>query len=131
MNKKIKALSIAAAVAIGGVGLTACQSDSDVASKNLSKDADNYKIPRQIVVYNGITDKYIMTVTGYCSLGNNDKAGEVTYTCKQPSGYIKDIIKKSDNTFVFVHQLSPKDVSTQRVKVIFKPSTVIPDVEKR
>lgn len=127
--KKVAVVTtVAASLAFG---LTACNSDSDVVSKNLSKDADNYKIARQIVVYNGISDKYIQTVTGFCSLGNDDKADRVTYTCKQGKGYLKDVILKSDNTFVFVHQISPKNVSKSHVKVVFKPSTVIPDIEAR
>lgn len=131
MNKPL-ALTLAAAAAV--VGLTACDSDADVASKNLSKDADNYKVMRQIVVYNGFTDKYILSVTGYCALGNDDPADEVSYTCKDNSsstGVTKDIIKKSDNTFVFVHQLEPVDVSTDYYKVVLKPTTIVPDFEVR
>lgn len=130
MNKITKALTAAALVA-GGLGLAACSTDADVASHNLSKDADNFKIYRQIVVYNAITDKYILEVDGYCSLGNNDGPGQVTYTCKTPKGLVKDIIKKSDNTFVFVHQLDAAKVSTDRYRVIFKPSVVVPDPEGR
>lgn len=131
MKRNIKTgVAIATAAALT-LGLGACNNDSDVASKNLSKDADSFKIARQIVVYNAIADKYVLEVRGFCALGNNDEAGQVTYTCKQGDGYIKDIIKKSDNTFVFTHQLKPSQVSTQHVKVIFKPSTIIPDPELR
>lgn len=127
-----KKAAVATAIAAGlTFGLAACDSDSDVVSKNLSKDADNYKVARQIVVYNGISDKYIQTVTGFCSLGNDDKPDRVTYTCKQGKGYLKDVILKSDNTFVFVHQISPKNVSRSHVTVVFKPSVVIPDIEAR
>lgn len=112
-------------------GFTACSSDSDVASRNLSKDADNYKVLRQIVVYNAITDKYILEVNGFCALGNNDGVSQVSYTCKTKEGIIKDIIKRSDNTFVFVHQLSPRQVSTDYYKVILKPTEIVPQFEIR
>ena len=128
------AKGIAALVAAGiiGVGLTACNdSDSDVVSQNLSKDADNYKVGRQIVVYNAITDKYILEVRGYCALGNNDNADRVSYTCKQGNGYVKDIILKSDNTFVYEHQLAPQYVSKDFVKVVIKPTTVLNSFEIR
>jgi hypothetical protein len=128
MNKKI----IAAAVATVGLVAFAGCSDADVASKNMSKEADNFQVLRQIVVYNGITDKYILEVKGFCSLGNDDPAGEVSYTCKTgPDQYTKDIIKKSDNTFVFVHQLRAKGVSSNFYEVNFKPSAVVPDVKVR
>jgi hypothetical protein len=113
------------------VGLEACDNDSDVVSKNISTDADNYKVMRQIVVYNGITDTYILEVIGYCALGNEDPKDQVSYTCKTPAGYVKDIIEKSDNTFVFVHQLEPIDVSPDYFKVTVKPTTVIPDFDVR
>jgi hypothetical protein len=130
--KKIVAVG---AALVAAIGLSACSSSSDVASKNLSKDADNYKVFRQIVVYNAITDKYVLEVDGWCSLGNHDSSDEVTYTCKigndknSASSFIKDIIKKSDNTFVFVHQLHPKHVSTEYYKVILKPTEVLPNFE--
>jgi hypothetical protein len=123
--KKAIAAAVAGAALLGG--LAACNHDSDVASKNLSNEADQFKVFRQIVVYNAITDKYILEIDGYCALGNHDPGDEVSYTCKTPQGYIKDIIKKSDNTFVFVHQLHPKNVSHDFFQVTLKLTEVIPN----
>jgi len=116
------------------VGLSACENDADVASRNLSTDADNYKVFRQIVVYNTFTDTYILEVKGFCALGNEDKSGSVSYTCKVPGdqgsgGYVKDIIKTSDNVVVYAHQLEPVDVSTDFYKVTLKPTVIVPDFE--
>ena len=112
------------------VGMTAC-SDADVASRNLSKDADNFKISRRITFYNGITDKYILVIEGKCALGNADDPGEVTVTCKTPEGYKKHFLGLSDNVTYVVEQLADAEVSTSQYKVVFKPSTVVPDVEVR
>lgn len=129
MRKKLFA-ALAALVLV--FSLAACgEHDSDVVSKNLSTDSDNYKVFRQIVVYNAITDTPVLEVQGYCALGNNDGASETTYTCKSPQGYVKDIIKRSDNTFVYVHQLYPRNVSADFFKVTIKPTTLIPDFELR
>lgn len=128
MNKIIKSL-IALLVLGFVIAVSGCDNDSDVVSENLSTDADNYKIFRQIVVYNAITDEYVLELNGYCSLGNEDSSDRVSYTCKTPEGYVKDIILKSDNTFVFVHQLKPQNVSDDFYKVTLKPTTVIPDLE--
>lgn len=125
MKKTIIGGIILAAAA--GLALTGCSHDSDTVNDNLSNDADQYKVFRQIVVYNAITDNYILEVDGYCSLGNNDSGDEVTYTCKTAGGYVKDIIKKSDNTFVFVHQLHPKNVSKDFFQVTLKPTEIVPD----
>jgi len=47
--------------------LTGC-SDADIASQNLSKEADYFRINRRIVFYNGINGEYMLTIEGRCSL---------------------------------------------------------------
>ena len=111
-----------------------CERPADVASKNLSLAADNFQIARRIVFYNGITDSYMLTIEGLCSLGNYDEPGELTVTCKVTdergrTGYIKDFLGLSDNVTYFVEQLDPEPVSTYRYKVIFRPTTIIPDID--
>lgn len=123
----------AVAAALGAVllgGLTAC-SDADTASRNISTDADNFKIARRVVFFNGITDTYLMTIEGYCSLGNSDKDGQLTVTCKVPGGYKKSFLGLSDNVSYFVEQLDAANVSVGHYKVVFKPSLIVPDVEIR
>ncbi len=110
--------------------LTACN-DADVASHNISKAADNFQITRRIVFYNGITDSYMLTIQGLCSLGNHDDHGELTVTCKDGSNFKKHFLGLSDNVTYFVEQLDSANVSTQRYKVIFKPSVIIPDIDLR
>lgn len=110
-------------------GLAAC-SDADVASQNLSVAADNFQINRRIVFYNGITGEYILTIEGLCSLGNDDKAGELTVTCKVgPNSYKKHFLGLSDNVTYFAEQIDPAPVNTYNYKVVFKPSTLVPDID--
>ena len=130
MFKRTAAL-ITGAVMLAG-GLTACSSDADVASHNLSKAADNFQIYRRVVFYNGITGDYILEVDGFCSIGNYDTGNKLSITCKMPDGkYVKHYLGQSDNVTWFAEQLQTADVSTQRYKVIFKPSTILPDVDLR
>lgn len=120
-----------AAIAIATPILSAC-TDADVASSNLSKAADMFQISRRVVFYNGITGGYMLSIEGLCSLGNNDKAREVTITCKTgPDQYKKHFLGLSDNVTYFVEQLEAKDVSAYHYRVIFKPQTIIPDVDLR
>ena len=123
---------LALVLALGSV--VGCDRPADVASKNLSLAADNFQIARRIVFYNGITDSYMLTIEGLCSLGNYDSPGELTVTCKVTdergrTGYIKDFLGLSDNVTYFVEQLDPEPVSTYRYKVIFRPTTIIPDID--
>jgi hypothetical protein len=119
---------LAAAVAI--TGLAAC-SDADVASRNLSQAADNFEVPRRVVLYNGITDAYIQEVKGFCSRGNADTGNEVTITCKTPTGFVKHMWILGDNQLVFVEQLQDVKVGTDFYTVNFKPSVIIPDFKVR
>ena len=112
--------------------LAGCQSDADVASHNVSKAADNFEVARRIIFYNGITNDYMLTIEGYCSLGNNDKIGKLSVTCKTAPGvYKKHFLGLSDNVTFFVEQLEAKNVSTSFYRVTFKPSTIVPDIELR
>lgn len=124
-----KAIVAAALVVAGVFGLTACANDADVVSDNLSTDADNFKVARKIIAVNGITDTYIMTVEGYCSI--NDEKTQLEVTCKVNGGYIKNFVGLSDNTFYFVEQLDARQVSANHYKVVFKPSVVVPSFEAR
>lgn len=115
--------------ALGLAGLAAC-TDADVASSNLSKAADMFEIDRRVVFYNGITGGYMLTIEGRCSLGNNDSAGQLTVTCKTgPGAFKKHFLGLSDNVTYFVEQLEPKAVSTYHYRVIFKPQTILPDID--
>lgn len=127
MYKKIIAGSMIGLI----LGLTGCASDADVASDNLSKAADQFEINRRIVFYNGITDKYIFTVEGKCSLGNSDPDKQLSVTCKVGDNeYKKHFLGLSDNVTYFAEQLDPANVSRWHYRVIFKPEVIIPDVDR-
>jgi len=109
--------------------LTGC-TDADVASSNISRDADMFRVNRRIVFYNGINGEYILTIEGFCSLGNDDPVGELSVTCKVgENSYKKHFLGLSDNVTYFAEQIESKDVSVNNYKVIFKPRAVIPDIE--
>lgn len=119
---------------LGGVlgALSGCTSDANVASQNLSRAADQFEINRRVVFYNGITGDYILSVEGLCSLGNQDKDGRLSVTCKTgPSSYKKHFLGLSDNVTFFAEQINDAKVGVYHYRVIFKPSVIIPDVELR
>ena len=124
MNKRSLVWLLAAAALLSGCN------DADIASRNLSRAADMFEIERRVVFYNGITDSYMMTIEGRCSLGNNDKPNQLTITCKTgEDAYKKHFLGLSDNVTFFVEQLEAKAVSTYHYRVVFKPQTIIPDVD--
>lgn len=126
MNRKALLASILGCT----LALTACSSDADVANRNLSKDADNFGILRRIVFINGITDQYLMEVTGYCSI--LDAEGQLEVTCKTgPDQFKKHFLGLSDNVTYFAEQLEAANVSDDHYTVVFKPSVIVPDPELR
>lgn len=113
-----------------GATLAGCSSEADVASYNVSKAADMFEVQRRIVFYNGITGEYMLTIEGLCSLGNHDGPREVSVTCKVgPRDYKKHFLGLSDNVTFFAEQLAAANVSTYHYRVVFKPSTIVPDLE--
>lgn len=127
MNK-IKNIFIGLIIAFSLV-FSAC-SEADVASQNTSTAADQFKIVRRIVFYNGITGDYILVIEGLCSLGNNDPTGSLSVICKtSATEYKKHFLGLSDNVTYFAEQLEPAQVDTYHYKVIFKPSVIVPDID--
>lgn len=123
MKKLIAIVACAAALL-----LTACTPAAQTASDNLSTAADNFEIERRIVFFNGITDKYLLTVEGRCSI--QPDGGKLDVTCKiGPDQYKKHFLGLSDNVSYFVEQTESADVSVYHYRVIFKPENIVPDLQ--
>ncbi len=118
-----KLLILAMVVLIAG-----CSTDARVASRNLSKASDMFEVERRIVFYNGITDKYILTVEGRCSIESN--SAKLAVTCKTSEfEYKKHFLGLSDNVTYFAEQLDQVAVDIYRYRVIFKPESIVPHID--
>lgn len=126
MKKSIIKGAALAAVVVGLVtALAGCTSAAQVASTNLSTQADNFQIQRQVVFYNSITGQYIEEIIGLCSVTNG--ATQVAVTCEVGKNrFTKDFMGKSDNVMWFAHQTTPANVSSYQYQIILRPSTIIP-----
>ena len=114
----------------GLAALSACTSDADRASQNLSTAADNCEINRRVIFYNGVTGEYMLTIEGLCSRGNDSTDRKLSVTCKVgPNSYKKHFLGLSDNVTYFIEQLEPTKASAYHYRVIFKPANIIPDLE--
>ena len=107
-----------------------CAQDVDVASHNLSYEADNFNLQRRVVFYNGITGEYMLVVEGLCSIEYDSMDKQLELTCKTgPDTYKKHFLGLSDNVTYFVEQLEPKAVDKYHYKVMFKPASILPDID--
>src|SRR3990167_2272795 len=101
------------AVALFTAFLVGCAQPADVASRNLSLAAD-----------------YFLVIEGTCSLGNYDAVGELSVTCQTgPNAFKKHFLGLSDNVTYFAEQIESADTDLYHYRVIFRPSTIIPDAE--
>lgn len=111
--------------------ITGCQqTDAEVASKNISKAADNFEINRRIVFYDAIQGDYLLVIEGRCSIAPS--ANKLMVTCKVAENALKKhYLGISDNVTYFAEQLDTVDVSVFRHRVIFKPESLIPNIDLR
>ncbi len=124
---KIKTIALVLITALMG----ACN-DADVASRNISKSADNFEVSRRVVFYNGITGEYMLSIEGFCSKGNDDTSRQVTITCKTGTNkYKKHFLGLSDNVTYVIEQVEPFEAGSSHYIVNFKPSTILPDIRIR
>jgi len=132
--KKIVMGAFALVFIVGAFALTGCtETDADVAAKNISKAAEQFEVARDIVGINGITGSYLWQVRGFCSVetASSGLAGALEVTCKESKGQFRKLFfGLSDNTTYVVQQIDPINVSTTRLRVIFKPETLIPNIDR-
>ena len=123
---KVFTVLVFAAVIMGADG---CD-DADVANRNMTKAADNFEVFRRIVFFNGITDKYLLSIEGYCSI--EDQINQLEVIVKTgPGEYKKHFLGLSDNVSYFAEQLDPVKLSAYHYRITFKPQVIIPDIDFR
>nr|DAX22664.1 MAG TPA: outer membrane protein assembly factor [Caudoviricetes sp.] len=127
MNKKIFGC---VAVVAAALSLGACATTADTASRNISYDSDNFKVMRRVVFVNGITDKYLLSIEGLCSITKDNEDAQLEVTCKTGDNeYKKHYLGISNNVTYFVEQMDASSVDTFHYKVAFRPETILPDID--
>jgi hypothetical protein len=126
----IKKMIASAAVVLGLFAFTACEDDAAIVDENMTKAADNFEIERRIVMFNGVTDKYLLEVVGLCSI--KDEGGQLEVLCKTGNKeYKKHFLGLSDNVSYFVEQGEAVEASAYHYRVTFKPQQILPDFDAR
>ena len=117
------------AVVAAALSLGAC-SAADTASRNISYDSDNFKVMRRVVFVNGITDKYLLSIEGLCSITKDKEDLQLEVTCKTGDNeFKKHYLGISDNVTYFVEQMDASSVDVFHYKVVFRPETILPDID--
>lgn len=126
----VKKIAAASLVGASLFALTACtETDADVGTANIKKASEQFEVNRRIVAINGITDKYLFTIEGRCSMEYPDNRTEIT--CKLADGsLVMHVVRQSDNVALIMEQTDGTQVSTDQYRVIFKPETLVPNFDR-
>ena len=111
MKKIIAVLSLSVMLAIG---LCSCSilDEADVASTNVSKEADNFKAYRKVTIINNMTDTTLLEFKGWASIRVDEEENqlEIIYRVGKDK-YKKDFIGLNNMTTYVVTQTDAMDVN--------------------
>lgn len=126
--KRILAVIISMAV-IGAmaIGFTGCDQQSDRVSYNISKQADNFNVIRQITVINCIKGDVLFQMTGKMSLCVDSSESQLEITVEDEKGaYKKHFIGLSDNVTYTVEDVTDNYVDNYHYTLNFNPNMWFP-----
>ena len=110
------------------VMLTGCETEADKVSYNLSKEADNFNIVRQLTVINCIEGDVLFQMTGKLSITADTMDNQLEIIVEDNGTYVKHFVGLSDNVTYVVEDLNlgANDVSKYRYTLNFNPNMWIP-----
>lgn len=126
MKKKI--LTTLLAVGLIATMLTGCQTEAQRVSYNLSQEADNFNIVRQLTVINCIEGDVLFQMTGRMSITADTADNQLEIIVEDDDTYVKHFVGLSDNVTYVVEDLNLGDnaVSKYKYTLNFNPKMWIP-----
>ncbi len=122
-----KAITTLAVLTVGLLTLTACQSEAEKVSYNLSLEADNFNDIRQITVINCLQGDVLFQMTGKMSITADVEDNQLEIVVEDENGeYKKHFIGLSDNVTYVVEDITSDDVSKYKYTLNFNPNMWIP-----
>ena len=108
------------------VGMISCE-ESDKVSKNLSKEADQFNVMRQITAINAITGDVMFQMTGRLSIEEKHEGKMLEVVVEYEKGlYAKHFLFLGDNGMASVEQLGYAEVNQYRYTLNYNPKLWIP-----
>lgn len=96
-------------------------------SQNLSQEADNFNVVRQLTVINCIQGDVLFQMTGKMSITSDNTDHQLEVIVEDESGnYQKHFIGLSDNVTYVVEQQNFKNVSKYKYTLNYNPKMWIP-----
>ena len=101
--------------------LSGCTPQSDRVSYNLSQQADNFNVVREITVINCITGDVLFQMSGRMSIQPDTVDNQLEVLVENDGTYFKHFIGLSDNVSYVVEQKSVSDVNNYKYTLNFNP----------
>lgn len=106
---------------------TACGNEASRVSGNLSLEADNFNVVRQVTVIDCITGDVLFQMTGKISITADTADNQLEITVEDENGkYQKHFIGLSDNVTYVVEQLRTENVDKYKYTLNYNPKMWIP-----
>lgn len=128
--KKVKLGIVMCVIVLIGfmsIFLSGC-SEAERVKENLSQEADNFNIVRELTVINCITGDTLFQMTGKISITADVEDNQLEVIAEDGDTYTKHIIGLSDNTTYVIQDLNlgANDVSKYKFTINFNPNMWIP-----
>lgn len=126
MKKKIFSITIATMI-ICMTLFTGC-TQAEMASYNLSKEADNFNIVRQLTVINCIEGDVLFQMTGRMSITADTVDNQLEIIVEDNGTYVKHFVGLSDNVTYIVEDLNlgANEVNNYKYTLNFNPNMWLP-----
>lgn len=107
--------------------LTGCQTEADKVSYNLSQEADNFNVVRQLTVINCIEGDVLFQMSGRMSITADREDNQLEIVVEdENNNYKKHFIGLSDNVTYVVEDVDVNDVSKYKYTLNYNPKMWIP-----
>jgi hypothetical protein len=110
-----------------------CETEAERVSYNLSQQADNFNIVRQLTVMNCIKGDVLFQMTGKMSIEADSEDNQLEIIVENNGTYVKHFVGLSDNVTYVVEDLNLGDnaVSKYKYTLNFNPNMWLPvDVQR-
>ena len=129
MKSKTRIMLIALLVLMAISFIGGCTRSSQRAAHNLDIEAEEFRLLRRIAAVNGITDKPLFEIVGYCSIETSASyvTGAMEIICNTAQNqFTKDFIYLADNVLIVVEQIDAVSVPRYHYQMIFAPQSLLP-----
>ena len=110
-----------------GILMVGCETEADRVSYNLSQEADNFNVVRQLTVINCLQGDVLFQMTGKMSITADTSDNQLEIIVENENGtYTKHFVGLSDNVTYVVEQISGEYVNKYKYTLVYNPRMWVP-----